>query len=141
MAQNTFSTGSWGDGPAKEIGAAVCSGISGRVIYLVCAFFYLMALIVYLRRTGLNPVPPPPLPGTGPIINLGLPEGPKGLFALSMVLFVLALCSHVIAATFPLVVLIMLWWERGKVKREDIIPLIPFAVLGTFSQQAWASCP
>jgi len=97
--------------------------------YLICGLCYLCALLVYLRRAGLNPKPPPPLAGAEPLIQLGLPENSAALYAMSMVLFVLALLSHVLGATFPLVVLILIWWERGKVKRQDVVPLIPFAVL------------
>jgi tetratricopeptide (TPR) repeat protein len=97
--------------------------------YLVCGLFYFGALMVYLRRAGLNPVPPSPLPGTEPLIRLALPENATALYILSMVLFLLALLSHVVGATFPLVVLVLIWWERGRLDRRDIVPLIPFAAL------------
>jgi tetratricopeptide (TPR) repeat protein len=97
--------------------------------YLFCGFFYLCALLVYLRRTGLNPEPPPYAPGTEPLIELSLPTNPATLLALSITLFVLALLCHILAATFPLVVLIMIWWERGKITQEDVKPLIPFAAI------------
>ena len=92
--------------------------------YLFCALFYISALLIYLRRAGLNPVPPPPLPGTEPLIRIALPESATALYVLSMLLFVLALLSHILAATFPLIVLIMVWWERGLITRNDIKPLI-----------------
>ena len=41
---------------------------------------------------------------------------------MSIGLFLLALLSHALGATFPLVVLILIWWERGKIKRQDIVP-------------------
>jgi tetratricopeptide (TPR) repeat protein len=98
--------------------------------YLICGLFYLCGLLVYLRRAGLNPAPAPPLPGAEPLIQIGLPENRTALYAFSMTLFVLALLSHVLAATFPLIVLVLIWWERGKLTRADIIPLIPFAAIG-----------
>jgi protein O-mannosyl-transferase len=98
--------------------------------YLVCGAFYFCALLVYLRRAGLNPQPAPPLPGAEPLIHFGLPENPKRLYALSISLFLLAVLSHALGVTFPLVVLVLIWWERGRIKRDDVIPLIPFAAIG-----------
>jgi tetratricopeptide (TPR) repeat protein len=97
--------------------------------YLICGLFYFCALLVYLRRVGLNPQPAPPLPGAEPLIQPGLPESPKWLYAISIALFLFALFCHVLGATFPPVVLILIWWERGKLTRQDVVPLIPFAVL------------
>jgi protein O-mannosyl-transferase len=98
--------------------------------YLICGFFYFCGLLVYLRRAGLNPIPPPPAPGNEPLIQFKLPENDMALYAISIVFFVLALLSHVIGATFPLVVLVMIWWERGKLTRKDVVPLVAFLVLG-----------
>jgi tetratricopeptide (TPR) repeat protein len=107
--------------------------------YLICALFYLCALLVYLRRAGLNPVPPPPQPGAEPLIEIGLPENAIALYAMASALFVLALLSHILAATFPVVVLVLIWWERGKLNRKDIVPLIPFAAVSALfvAAAAW----
>lgn len=98
--------------------------------YLVCGAFYFCALLVYLRRAGLNPQPAPPLPGAEPLIYFGLPENPKTLYVFSIALFLLTVLSHPLGVTFPLVVLVLIWWERGKITRDDVTPLIPFAAIG-----------
>ena len=97
--------------------------------YLSCGVFYLSALLFYLRRVGLNPTPPVPVPGNEPLIPLSLPQNPLWLYVFSMLLFLAALLCHVIAGTFPLVVLILIWWERGSLKKSDILPLILPATL------------
>jgi tetratricopeptide (TPR) repeat protein len=50
----------------------------------------------------------------------------------SLALFVLGLCSKTITATLPAALLLVHWWRRGRPSwRRDVVPLIPFFVLGT----------
>jgi tetratricopeptide (TPR) repeat protein len=54
-----------------------------------------------------------------------------GLYAASLVLFVLALLSKTVTASLPAALLIVFWWMRGRIDwRRDVQPLIPFFVLG-----------
>jgi len=46
-------------------------------------------------------------------------------------LFVLALASKTVTATLPAALLVIFWWQRGRLSwRRDVMPLIPFFVLG-----------
>jgi tetratricopeptide (TPR) repeat protein len=55
-----------------------------------------------------------------------------GLYATALMLFVLGLLSKTVIATLPATMLVIFWWERGKVSwKQDVLPLIPFFVLGT----------
>ena len=46
-------------------------------------------------------------------------------------LFVLALLSKTVTATLPLALLVIFWWQRGRLGwRRDIRPLLPWIVLG-----------
>jgi Flp pilus assembly protein TadD len=55
----------------------------------------------------------------------------KGAYALSLGLFALALCSKTITATLPAALLVIEWWQRGRLSwRRDVLPLAPFFVLG-----------
>jgi Flp pilus assembly protein TadD len=54
----------------------------------------------------------------------------RGWYLLAFVLFGLALATKTVLATLPAALLVLFWWRRGKIERRDVLPLIPFLVLG-----------
>jgi len=55
----------------------------------------------------------------------------KRLYALTLALFVLGLLSKTVTATLPAALLVVFWWQRGRLSgRRDVVPLMPFFVLG-----------
>jgi len=55
-------------------------------------------------------------------------------YALALLLFLLALLTKTVTATLPVVLLIVFWWQRGRLRwREDIMPLIPWLAIGAAS--------
>ncbi len=49
----------------------------------------------------------------------------------AMAFFLLALLSKTVAATLPAALLVLIWWQRGRIEwRRDVRPLIPWFVLG-----------
>jgi tetratricopeptide (TPR) repeat protein len=55
-------------------------------------------------------------------------------YALGLLCFVLALLSKTVAATLPGALLVVLWWKRGRLDfRRDVLPLIPWLLLGAAS--------
>ncbi|HXR04682.1 MAG TPA: tetratricopeptide repeat protein [Verrucomicrobiae bacterium] len=55
----------------------------------------------------------------------------RGSYALALGLFLLGLMSKTVIATLPAVLLVIFWWQRGKLSwRRDVVPLIPFFVAG-----------
>jgi hypothetical protein len=55
----------------------------------------------------------------------------KSMYGLALVLFILALLSKTVTATLPAVLLIVCWWQRGRVAwRRDLLPLAPMFALG-----------
>ncbi len=55
----------------------------------------------------------------------------RGGYALALGLFLLGLMSKTVIATLPAALLIVCWWQRGRLSwRRDVLPLIPFFVAG-----------
>ena len=52
-------------------------------------------------------------------------------YGASLVLFLGALLSKTVTATLPAALLVVFWWQRGRIEwRKDISPLVPFLMLG-----------
>ena len=58
---------------------------------------------------------------------------------LGFFLFLLALLSKTTASVVPAVLLVLLWWRAGRVKRADVAALVPWFAAGAFlgAHTAW----
>lgn len=54
----------------------------------------------------------------------------RSRYVLAFGLFLCAMLSKTIVATFPCVVLLIGWWKRGRIQWRDVAPLIPFFLVG-----------
>jgi protein O-mannosyl-transferase len=55
----------------------------------------------------------------------------KSRYLVALGLFVLALLSKTVTATLPAALLVVFWWQRGRLRwRHDVIPLLPWLALG-----------
>jgi tetratricopeptide (TPR) repeat protein len=55
----------------------------------------------------------------------------KGAFAGALALFVMGLLAKTVIATLPAALLVVFWWQRGKLSwKQDVVPLIPFFAAG-----------
>src|SRR5439155_21940386 len=52
------------------------------------------------------------------------------LYRLAFVTFVLAVLSKTVACTVPAAALVCVWWKRGPLGRGDVVPLVPFFLVG-----------
>jgi tetratricopeptide (TPR) repeat protein len=50
-------------------------------------------------------------------------------YALALVLFALALFAKTVVVTLPAVLLVIYWWQRGRLSWRDAAPLMPFILL------------
>ena len=82
-------------------------------------FFYLLAALAYLGFAIPESVP----------VDVGL-HGRRARYALALGAFVAALASKTVVATFPLAMLVIIWWKRGRLTRTDLVPLLPFLIVG-----------
>ena len=58
----------------------------------------------------------------------------KGTYASSLIFFFLGLLTKSVIATLPAALLLAFWWKRGKISwRQDVLPLVPFFILGIVS--------
>jgi tetratricopeptide (TPR) repeat protein len=63
-------------------------------------------------------------------LNFDDSRKPKHYVA-AFALFVLALLSKTVTVTLPAALLVVFWWKRGRVRwREDVIPLLPWFIVG-----------
>lgn len=51
-------------------------------------------------------------------------------YAAALVLFLAALLSKTVVFSLPAVVLVIVWWKRGRIAWSDVRPLVPFFALG-----------
>ncbi len=52
-----------------------------------------------------------------------------GWYALSLITFAAALASKPSTVVLPLVLLLLAWWQRGRVRRQDFVCAVPFFAL------------
>src|SRR4051812_21103645 len=91
---------------------------------VLSAFFMFASMLVYLRFTRLDSAPDG---STRSVVSLP-PERWK-LYTLSLVLFLFSILSKSVTGSMPAVIVLLIWWKRGKVKAEDVLPLLPFFAL------------
>jgi Tfp pilus assembly protein PilF len=61
-------------------------------------------------------------------------------YGVALALFILALFSKTVTVTLPAVLLVIFWWKRGRLEwKRDVLPLLPWFVLGMLAVQpaAW----
>ena len=55
----------------------------------------------------------------------------RSTYALALILFILALMSKTVTATLPATLLVIFWWQRGRLDwRRDVLPLLPWFAVG-----------
>jgi Tfp pilus assembly protein PilF len=82
---------------------------------VLSGLFYLLALLTYLRWS---------LPQT----SNDKPQ--RSFYFLSLALFIGALLSKSVTSSLPAVVLLIVYWKRGRIAWRDVLPLLPFFALG-----------
>ncbi|HEY1628263.1 MAG TPA: tetratricopeptide repeat protein, partial [Tepidisphaeraceae bacterium] len=51
-------------------------------------------------------------------------------YAAALIFFLAALLSKSVVATLPAAILVIIWWKNGTLRWRDMLPLIPFFILG-----------
>jgi Flp pilus assembly protein TadD len=104
---------------------------------VLSGLFYLSALLVYFHptRPPKRPATTPSDPDAAPPIdpdtaNFAYARFGSPAYWTALALFVLALLSKSVTATWPAVVLLIVWWKRGTIRPRDVLSLVPFFALG-----------
>jgi tetratricopeptide (TPR) repeat protein len=93
--------------------------------------FYLLAIHVYLFRSGFGVrVSAAGLEDNALTPDTRYPIPETRFYILSLALFLCALFSKTVTASFPAAVLLILWWKNGRLRLRDFLPLIPFFIVG-----------
>lgn len=110
---------------------------------VLSGLLYLLALSAYLksgfgfRVSGFGKTRTEKGTGTrlvsvssAPLPELRNPNPETRFYFLSLLLFVCALLSKSVTSSLPAVVLLIIYWKRGRIERRDVLPLLPFFALG-----------
>lgn len=81
------------------------------------AALYLLCLLAYFRFA-------PPEPGSAPSPR------DRRFYAAALLLFAAALLTKPAAVGLPLVILLVVWWKRGRLAWADVVRVAPLLVLG-----------
>jgi Flp pilus assembly protein TadD len=94
--------------------------------------FYFASMMVYLRYCGITPPPKAQRDEQGLLKRewFSLPDDPTRVYALAIFLFACALLSKSVTLTLPAAVLVIIWWKRGRIRIDDVVPLLPFFAIG-----------
>ena len=80
--------------------------------------FALLALLAWLRIDPLDGSPP----ATG--------RARAAWYGLALLAYTLALLSKALVVALPPVVLVLVWWKRGRITRQDLLAVAPMLALG-----------
>ncbi len=98
-----------------------CKNVLSAVLYLSAFLVYLrVALPEEVEWHGQRPT------GVGRVF-----VGPWLFpYFISLVLFLLALLAKTVTASLPAAILLIIWWNRGRIRWRDVLPLAPFFAAG-----------
>ena len=98
---------------------------------VLSGLFYLSSLLAYLHFCNLAADPIHSATSSSmprPISDDG--DHRWRFYALSLFLYLCALLSKTVTCTLPAAILLVLWWKRDRIYWRDILPLIPYFVMG-----------
>jgi tetratricopeptide (TPR) repeat protein len=98
---------------------------------VLSGFFYLAALLAYIRYLGLGSddadSPISSDPDTAESKTCG---GLRRFYILALLFYLAALLSKTVTCTLPAVILLLLWWKRDRLQWRDVVRLMPFFLMG-----------
>jgi tetratricopeptide (TPR) repeat protein len=80
-------------------------------------FSYLLSLLAYLRFSDA---------ADGP--DRG-GKGCWGFYAVSLLFFLCALFSKTVSGSLPVAILLVRWWQHGRIRMKDMVRMVPFFLM------------
>jgi tetratricopeptide (TPR) repeat protein len=93
---------------------------------VLSGLFYLLAGLAYFRFRPLTD-------------EDGADKRDWRFYPLVLVLFLCALLSKTVTCSLPAVLLLLVWWKRGRIEKRDVLALAPLFVLGAVLGSVTAS--
>ncbi len=96
---------------------------------VLSGLFYFSSMLAYLHFLRLEEQPSPDVETSAASAS----DSNTVLwrfYILSLILFLFALLSKSVTSSMPVVILIILWWKRDRLHWQDVLPLVPFFLLG-----------
>jgi len=90
----------------------------------------LLSLLAYLRWIEARTAAREPKKKRKPRPETPWHRQPAALYATAIALFTLALLAKTTAAVVPAVLLVLVWWRKGRLEGADARPLAPFFAIG-----------
>ena len=81
-------------------------------------FFSLLALLAYMRFSPLDGTPPPDV------------RTRRVAYVLALLFFAVALLAKPVVVAVPPAILILIWWKRGRIRKGDLLSVVPFLAMG-----------
>jgi tetratricopeptide (TPR) repeat protein len=98
---------------------------------VLSGLFYLSSILAYFRFASLDRDPANIFPNSN-FHHLTSDHRKQRwrFYIFSLLLFVCALLSKTVTCSMPAAILLVLWWKQNRVGWRDVLPLIPFFVVG-----------
>src|SRR3989339_66541 len=90
---------------------------------VLSTFFYLLAVLSYIKYLKL---------GESLSKDTGLKPFDKyqTFYFISLFLYICALLTKTVTCSMPVAILLLLWWKQKKIFFKNLLPLIPFFIIG-----------
>lgn len=83
---------------------------------ILALFFYLLSLLAYCRFADAGQ-------------SAAAAASRRLYYAAALLLFLLALFSKTVSGSLPAAILLLCWWQNGRIARRDVVSLLPFFAL------------
>jgi len=80
---------------------------------ILSLFFYLLSLLAYCRYADA-------------VAGVATAAKKRLSYAASLLLFLLALLSKTVSGSLPAAILLLRWWQKGRIEKRDVVSLLPF---------------